>query len=245
MENVWFKNSRGLNLEGVFYPAGSNKAIIIAHGFSSNKDREHFLKIADSLNNAEFAVLRFDFSGCGESDDDSISVEKEVDDLKSAIEFVKKKGYGNIGLLGVSLGGLIALRAFGKSTKALVLWAPVTDKKRPSAEKEIVKANENVRMKDNEFLVYKKDGKEFKIGKNYFEERDSVDRKKLLSGINCPVLIIHGDQDQTIPLESSKTAIKKLPKGSKLEIIRGADHKFSEYADEVIRLSVKWFKEHF
>ena len=116
MKQITFQNARRKNLAGDFYKADSNKVIIMMHGFTGDKS-EHgrFDKAADALYNNGYNVLNFDFSGSGESDDDFISVAREVDDLKYAINDIKNRGLKKIGLFGHSLGGLVCL----KNTKSL------------------------------------------------------------------------------------------------------------------------------
>ncbi len=239
MEEVNFKNSEGLNLNGVLYPSHSNKAIIISHGFAANKDRSRLIKLAQTLSQENFAVLRFDFGGSGDSYETQISVNRQIDDLKSAIKFMRDKGYGEIGLLGESLGALISIFCYSQDIKALVLFAPVTAPKRPSIfEKEMKKE-----LDEKGFATQYKDEKVFKISKEYFEVRESINQKEILSKIKCPVLIIHGTEDNSVPLEDSKKAMQYLSETSKLEIIKGAEHKLEEDLDRVITLSLNWFKK--
>ncbi len=244
MEKVNFKNSRGLNLIGVFYPSKSRRGIIISHGFTANKDRERLIKLSEKLNKNGFAVLRFDFSGCGGSDNDLISVRGEVDDLKSAINFMKDKDIKKFGLVGESLGGLISLEACSDVIGTMVLFAPVTDKRKPEIEEGIIKTNENADHKGEKFIIHKKEGREFEISEEYLKERASVDKDKLFQKIKCPIFIIHGSNDTTIPIEWSKYAVENLPQDSKLRIIEGAGHKLEEKMDEVIELSINWFREY-
>jgi len=240
MEKVDFKNSKGLNLSGVLYIANSSRAIIISHGFAANKDRERLIKLSGILSKGEFGVLRFDFSGCGESEDDVISVKGEVDDLKSAIKFMKNKGYNEIGLLGESLGGLISILCYSQDIKTIVLFAPVTASKKPSIFEEGMEEE----LAEKGFATKHKDGRIFKISKEYFEARDNINQEEILSKIKCPVLIIHGTEDDSVSLEDSKEAMQYFPEGSKLEIIEGAGHKLEEDIDKVIILSLNWFKKH-
>lgn len=75
-------------------------------------------------------------------------------------------------------------------------------------------------------------------------ERSSVNQEKILSMIKCPVLIIHGDKDSNVPIEHSKKAMQYLDGKSKLEILKGENHKIelNVYLDKIIPLSVNWFK---
>ncbi len=243
MEKIAFQNSRGTKLAGVLHlpKEKANSAIIISHGFAADKDRACLIKLADSLSENGFTVLRFDFGGCGESEDREITVKNQVDDLKSAIEYMIKKGYSNMGLLGESLGGLISILAYDDEIKALVLWAPVTKSKIPSI---LQKKELRQELNDRGFIVYQKDGRGFKIPKKYLEERQAVNQKEILSKIKAPVLIVHGDKDYTVPLEQSKEAMQFLSGGSILEIVKYGDQKLDDKMNEVMPLSVNWFKKH-
>ena len=62
-EKIYFENSRGANLVGVLHTPEkvSNSVVIISHGFTSNKDRTRFVKLAETLLKNGFTDLRFDF----------------------------------------------------------------------------------------------------------------------------------------------------------------------------------------
>ena len=210
----------------------------MVHGFTSNKDRNRSIEIANLLSKNSFAVLRFDLGGSGESYDTPIRVEYQIDDLKSAINFVKRKGYKEIGLLGESLGGLISLCIYNEEIKTMVLFAPVTKEKTPTKYPEWKKE-----MEEKGFILIEKDGKNFKIPKEYIKERESVNQKELLSKVMCPVLIIHGTEDDSVPLEHSGEAMQYLSKKSKLKIIKGAGHKL-DIIHGIDKLALAWFKKH-
>jgi alpha-beta hydrolase superfamily lysophospholipase len=243
MEKVTFQNSKGLKLVGILHlPKEKVKSgIIVSHSFAATKDRPHLVKLSETLLKEGFTVLRFDFGGCGESENREITVKDQVDDLKSAISYLRKRDYREIGLLGESLGGLISILAYDSQIKAMVLWAPVTKAKASSIVQE-----EELKEKLNKesYIIYKKDGREFKISKEYLIERQSVNQQEILSRVKCPVLIIHGNKDDVIPLEHSKEAIQYLSEESKLEIIEEGDHKLDKKIDVVIPLSVNWFKKY-
>ncbi len=240
-ERVEFRNSRGLKLVGIIEPVKTDKIVILAHGFTGDKDEwGRFVKLAEELKNGGFASLRFDFAGSGESDPAGITVQGEVDDLKSAIKFVRQKGYNKIGLFGHSLGGLCSILASDNEISTMALTAPVTHAKTP---REFLKPQLRKEIEEKGHIILKKH-REFRVEKQYLLERESVNQKEILSKLNCPVFIIQGDKDEHIPLEHTKSAMKFLPKQSKLEIIEGADHGLKNEWDSVVSLTVNWFKEH-
>lgn len=249
MEKINFKNSRNLNLVGNLYLADSESVIIMAHGFTGDKSEwGRFDKTAEALNKAGYNVLAFDFSGSGESDNDSLTVDKEVDDLNCAIKFVLERGFKELGLLGLSLGGLISLKVYSreKNIKTMVLWAPVTSKKDNYSKKKFTPAELN-ELKEKGYITKIMEAgvrKKIIIDKQIVKDRESINQKELLSNIDCPTLMIHGDKDESVPLEDSKNAIRYLSSGSKLEVIKGATHDFTEQLDTIIDLTLNWFKRY-
>lgn len=242
MKRVTFQNSKGLKLVGALHETQeqTNKSVIIAHGFTSNKDRERHIKLANALEEEGITAFRIDFGGCGESDDREITVADQVDDLKSAVSFLKSRGFERIGVLGESLGGLTALEAFDDNIKAMVLWAPVT-KARWSQE---LSDEQEESLAKNGYYVKRRE-RDFKIPQRYVDERKNVDSEKLLGHMDIPVMIVHGTADETIPISDSEEAIELLPKGSKLERIEKwehGDHKMDESMDIIIPKTVDWFK---
>ena len=84
-------------------------------------------------------VLRFDYSGCGDSagDLDTASVRQWVDDISLAVEEVKESGGVDcVSLVGFRLGASLACLASEnrKDIRHLLLWDPVVDGKRHIAE---------------------------------------------------------------------------------------------------------------
>lgn len=242
MEKVKFKNSRGENIVGVLHKpvSYSDKIVIICHGFTSNKDRERHVNLANTLSNNKINALRFDFGASGESDNREITIGAQIEDLRAAIKFVRSSGYKKIGLLGESLGGLTVLKSYDETITAIVLWAPVT-KARWTLE---MSEEEKRTLKEKGCFVKNKDGKDFKIPQKYVDERLSVKREEILNRLDIPVMIAHGKNDQTIPIRDSEEFVNLAPKGSKLEPIddwKHGGHSMNHNMDIVIPLTLNWF----
>lgn len=247
MEKITIKNSRHQNLVGEFYPSDSDTIVIMSHGFTGDKSEwGMFDKIAASLNKNKFNVIKFDFAGCGESDDDSLTVAKQIADLQDIIKYVQSKNIKNIVLFGHSLGGLISLKCYTPLIKNMIFTAPVTDKIKYTWDKKY-SAEQLQELKEKGFITKiraKGIRQKFIIDKQMLLDRENVNQKELLQNITCPVLIMHGNQDTHVPYQDSQAAIKLLSKESKLEIIDGADHYLeNQYLDQVIDLTNNWLKK--
>lgn len=121
-ESITFQNSHGKMLVGNLFLASGTAIVIMAPGFCSDKSSQgRFEVYARGLNKKGISALAIDFAGCGESDDDFLSVDKEVDDLTSAIRWVQSQGYQKVCLYGNSLGGLICLRSYSPDIKAIAM----------------------------------------------------------------------------------------------------------------------------
>ena len=247
MEMVIFKNSRGLSLVGHLYISKSKSIVILSHALANDKsERGKLDKVAEKLNESGFNVLAFDFSGCGESDNDTLTIGKEVDDLKSTIDFVKSKGFEKIALFGHSTGGLVSLKAYNSEIRTIVLWSPVTNKVKYRWEDKLSK-EQLQELNEKGYFTRKRTNairETYHIDKQMLKDRETVNQKELLKSISCPVLIIQGTKDTSVPVEDSENALKSLSKESRLELVENADHDFTDHVNELVKLSNDWFITH-
>ena len=58
--------------------------------------------------------------------------------------------------------------------------------------------------------------------------------------LRAPLLLIHGDADDTIPLSISRRLADLAPRGTRLVVARGADHGFLDRREELTRLASNW-----
>ena len=67
----------------------------------------------------------------------------------------------------------------------------------------------------------------------------------VLKEYTLPLLVIHGDEDEIIPVETAHTVQKFNPARIQLEVISGADHMFSQAAHKAsaVETITQWFQE--
>lgn len=86
--------------------------------------------LATELARRGYPVLRFDYFGCGDSDGilSHATIERWHDDIREAARFAMETcSKPGIHLLGVRLGGSLAIGADIQTSKKTILWDPVTD----------------------------------------------------------------------------------------------------------------------
>jgi len=243
MEKLFFENSKGDRICGVLSDPNENQSpaiVILCHGFTSNKDRPKFTGLEKLFNEKGLATFRFDFFGHGESEGEfeNITISEAVEDILKAIDFVKSKGYEKIALVGSSFGGIASIMAASKTKElfALGLSAPVSDF--VEEEKRTLGAEKLDEWKTKGFRFHEKsDGTKLKLNYSVFEDAKKHSGYKAAEKIEIPVLIVHGDNDETVPIEQSKKTSQIL-KNCRLEIIEGADHRFSkqEWLEKLLEL---------
>ena len=120
-ERVHFA-SAGLRLSGVFEaPAaatGRVPAILVLHGFGSNKESAMMKAAAKLFGSLGYATLRFDMRGCGESEGERgrVICLEQVEDTRSAVQYLsarKDVDAGRIAVFGHSFGAAVAIYAAG------------------------------------------------------------------------------------------------------------------------------------
>jgi len=124
----------------------------------------------------------------------------------------------------------------------LVLKSPVSD-----YEKVTIKTDEELKGWKEKGHTYYESGKGEKLKLNYtfFEDFKNNDAYKAAKKIRIPTLIVHGDKDETVPLEQSKKT-SGLIENCKLEIIEGSDHRYTnpEHFEKMIKLVSEFIINH-
>jgi fermentation-respiration switch protein FrsA (DUF1100 family) len=205
-ETVWFNSADGTRLNGLFFESQSKPeaaTIIFFHGNGGNITNVTWL--AQRFAKHGFNVLLFDYRGYGASDGIAGSEAGLYADGDAAVAFVvnqKKVPPEQIVLYGHSLGTAVvsdvALRGhFG----AVVLESGFS-----SASSLATTA-----------LPWLPRPLHF-LGKNRFESA------RKLTQVKSPILIVHGDPDQTIPTSESQILFASANEPKKLMILPGAGH---------------------
>jgi pimeloyl-ACP methyl ester carboxylesterase len=246
---VSFPNSRGLTLVGDFTPADSDAVIILCHGFTSHRlRRNRFPAIAEALSLARYNCLAFDFSGCGESDDDDLTISGEVDDLHSAIAYVQSLGMQRVALYGNSLGSLICLLNYSEVIQTMILVGAVTGPMHYDWPQYYSPQQLQELAFTGKLTLYPDEGPRQKIviaqeTLDYFAE---IDAERILRPVQCPLLIIHGDADweERALLANSRRAQEHdwLPAHSHLQVVPGAPHGFDHHLERIIDVTRLWLR---
>jgi len=231
-KKIEFHNSNGQTLVGILTESKRNDFILVmAHGFSSNKNTKNFVLLAESLDKTGIPSLRFDFFGHGESDGlfENITITEAVDDILQAISYVKSLGYQKVGLLGSSFGGISSIMAASKTNdlEFLALKSPVSDYW--AVEKGRFSPEELDEWRSIGSVSYDAEDKQIKLNYSFVEDFNNHNAYEAAKKITVPTLIVHGDSDIIVPYSQSEKLVTCLP-NAKLITVSGSDH---QYDDEI------------
>ena len=122
-----FENDAGHRLSGSLdLPAGTPAAYaLFAHCFTCSKNIMAARHIATALNDAGIAVMRFDFTGLGQSEGEfaDSNFSSNVGDLIAAAQYLEREYEAPQILVGHSLGGTAVLQAASDIPSAKNSWS--------------------------------------------------------------------------------------------------------------------------
>jgi len=246
IENVSFKNSRGLTLSGVFHPAKGQERkqwVMLSHGMLSTKDSRKHVSMSLALSELGFNVFRFDFSGQGESEGESsiITYSNGMDDLLCAIDLMEKRGAEKFILIGSSMGSAVSMLTSaqkGDKVATMALMASVT---KTGMIWEAMSDEERQQWKDEGYFVFHGN----KVAIDLIEDGRTVDLAACLKNFKGPVLFVHGENDELIPFDQLSSFTKLHPGKTDLHKIVGADHRLSEekHRQEAVNTIKNWLIE--
>lgn len=220
--------------------------IVMFHGFAGTSIEPHqlFVKAARRLADLGFFVLRFDFRGSGQSEGnfEEMTFSEELSDAQKALDFLSAQPQvdeNRLGAIGLSMGGAVAcyLASSDGRLKAVALWST------PVSCREIWEESvKNRRVDEKGYVDY--DGN--KVGKAFLDEVVNITPATEIGKFQGPVLIIHGDRDETVPVKEADLlydALEAREAKTEKRIIEDGGHTYDsiELEEVVITTTCNWF----
>jgi len=204
--------------------------VLFAHCFTCGKDIAAASRISRYLVQQGFAVLRFDFTGLGNSDGDfaNTNFSSNTDDLLAAAGFLEEHYQAPQLLVGHSLGGAAVLAMAGKLTevKAVVtIGAPYN-------------AGHVIHNFDADIDTIETCGqakvslgaREFTIKKQFLDDLRSQSSEHIRS-LNKALLVLHSPIDLTVDISDAEKIYKAAKHPKSFVSLDSADHLLSKSAD--------------
>lgn len=189
----------------------STRAVILVHGRNASKQNAISGKIVElgaALHEAGFSVMMIDLRGHGESEGERYSFGVyERRDVLGAVDFLLSKGFssGNIGVLGISMGGGTAI---GAASEEPAIGALVLDSTFADLNPLIEEQWENESGLPKFFLP----GVFLMNGLIYGYDLTAIQpSEEIVLFAPRPILIIHCTTDEIVGMWHPKTLIEAVP----------------------------------
>ncbi len=236
IQKVTFINNEGQELSGrLELPVDQqpHNFAIFAHCFTCNKNLLAVKNISRALTSNGFGVLRFDFTGLGESDGDfsDTNFSGNVEDLVSAASFLKVNYKSPTLIIGHSLGGAAAIFAASQidSIKAV---ATVAAPSNPKHVQHLLHSSLE-EIQANGKAVVNLGGRNFTIKKQFIDDLEANGLSQATKNLRKPILIMHSPQDTIVNIMNAEEIYKAAHHPKSFVSLDDADHLLSNKADSV------------
>jgi dipeptidyl aminopeptidase/acylaminoacyl peptidase len=220
----------------IIYNRGGNRDFGVIEPFKTKRWSKPVATYFSKMASQGYIVMGCNYRGCGKSEGKDEFGGKDINDVLNLINVVDefpKADTSAIGMFGWSRGGMMTFLTLCKTNKikAAVVGGAPTDKTeiyRPIMENKVYK----------ELIPNYAVNKEEELRKRsvlYFA--DKLPKK-------VPILILHGDNDQSVRVSEAKRLAKKLKEleiPHKLEIYKNGNHGLTNYTNEVDKEVMGWF----
>ena len=243
---IHFMNCRGERLFGTHHcPDGESQyGVVLGHCFTCTRHTGILREAAALLADAGFQVLRFDFSGNGQSEGTFIdtSYTQYITEMADAADFLKSTGVRWLGLMGHSMGAAVSILAASRQPgiQAVCTLAGRLTTLDPAG---IFSPQQMRQLRETGRLQFISRGRQLELDDRFLNDMRAYDIRNVVAGLNLPVLVIHGTADEIIPADQAVTAQGLNPDHLELFMLPDADHFFSqpEHRSAACRKIADWF----
>lgn len=269
-------NQRPFIYDARYLATGKPKPVIIfIHGFKGFKDWGPFNLMADKFAEEGFVFVKLNLSHNGTTPDNPVEFADleafgrnnfsiEQDDIGTLMDHLaggdsaippSEANLQQFFLIGHSRGGAAAIlkAAEDDRVKALATWASIHDIDQRWPNEFISEWKEkgiqyifNARTNQQMPLYYQ-------LAEDYFNNRERLDIPRLVPQLKQPFLIVHGTNDETVPVKAAQQ-LAKWNRNTELFLVEEANHTFGgqhpfeksvlpEDTSLVIKKTIDFFKK--
>jgi putative redox protein len=214
---------------------------LFAHCFTCGKDIAAASRIARALTASGIAVLRFDFTGLGNSDGDfaNTNFSSNLQDLLAAVAFLRSDYEAPRLLIGHSLGGAAVLAMAAEVPEATAVVSIAA----PASADHVLRnfAGSLDEIREQGHAVVSLAGREFTIRKQFVDDLEAFAAKGS-GALRKALLVMHSPLDTMVDITEAETIYREALHPKSFISLDDADHLLSrrEDAEYVAAAIVGW-----
>ena len=230
-QKVEFTGATGQQLSGVVeLPDGEPKAFaLFAHCFTCGKSLGVIRNISKQLTAEGIALLRFDFTGLGQSEGEfaQTTFTTNLDDLVAAAKFLTHEYQAPRILIGHSLGGtaILATAALIESARCVAVIGA------PSEPVHVQHLLTGAEFDEHDAAEISIGGRPFRIGRQFLTDLEAHDLASETARMGKPLIIFHSPADTIVGIENAEKIYKAARHPKSFVSLGNADHLVSNPAD--------------
>ena len=204
---------------------------IFAHCFTCSKNLNAVRHISRALTQHGIAVLRFDFTGLGDSEGEfaNTNFSSNVEDLLSAAAFLEQEYEAPKLLIGHSLGGAAVLLA-SLRIDSVEAVATIAAPARPEHLQRLFSQDmETIRREGKAEITM--GGRAFTITQQLIDDLEEAHEKHNFEQIHHPLLILHSPADRTVSIDNASDIYLQAKHPKSFISLDNADHLLSRQTD--------------
>ena len=204
---------------------------IFAHCFTCNKNLNAVRHISRALTQHGIAVLRFDFTGLGDSEGEfaNTNFSSNVADLVAAADFLAQEYDAPKLLIGHSLGGAAVLLA-SLRIESVEAVATIAAPARPDHVQRLFTQDLDTIEQEGKAEI-NLGGRPFTITKQLIDDLEEAHAKHNFEQVRHPLLILHSPADQTVSIDNASDIYLQAKHPKSFISLDNADHLLSRQAD--------------
>ncbi len=233
-QKVSFKNSEDQELSGIldFPLIGQPKAFVLfAHCFTCSKNLKSVDHISQAFTQEGMAILRFDFTGLGQSKGDfsDTNFSSNLSDLRDAYRFLEENYEAPQIIVGHSLGGAAVLHVASELEKVRAV-ATVGAPSTPSHVTHLLdQGREELETKGEAEINI--GGRPFKMKKQFLEDLEERNDFDNIKHLGKALLVLHSPQDTIVGIENAQEIYTHAMHPKSFISLDGANHLLTHEAD--------------
>jgi len=204
---------------------------LFAHCFTCSKNARAVRSISQFLTKRGIAVLRFDFSGLGDSEGDfsETNFSSNVQDLVAAADYLASNLAAPSILIGHSLGGAAVLAAAAEISSAKAVVTIGAPSEPAHVEHLVQSASEEIRTSGQAKVQI--GGQSFYIKKQFLEDIKEQTLREKINKLGKALLILHSPQDRVVSVDNAEKIYMAARHPKSFISLDGADHLLSRKED--------------
>ena len=248
-QRLFFKNPQGKRLAArLDLPVDEKPSAyaIFAHCFTCTKNLNAVVNINRALAAKGIAVLRFDFTGIGESEGDfeETNFTTNVADLVAAAEFLGSSFEQPKLLIGHSLGGAAVIQAASRIPSAAAVATIAAPFNLVDVARHLRGAGQKIGTGKERTITLA--GREFPITKQFLDDLEQTRMENAIKNLGRPLMVLHSPEDDLVRIENAEAIFQTAQHPKSYVSLDGADHLLSNRADSVYvgSLLAEWIRKY-